>query len=147
MGAEPYLYYTKYQDDVDAALQELRQTEFEAGRYFPVMMFPETPIGPDSPKPGAQHDSIEDALEAAEEQGTCSILDLERLCDTPDYGAAAPLSAETIKKLYKVDQPTREMIEENMDFLETLGRGQGYYTIVYKDGQPNEIMFAGMTFD
>ena len=31
MGANPYFYFTKYQSDINNALQELRQQEFEAG--------------------------------------------------------------------------------------------------------------------
>ncbi len=44
-------------------------------------------------------------------------------------------------------QPTREMVEENMDFLEDVERGHGVYIILYQDGQPSEILFAGYSFD
>ena len=66
MGAEPYFYFVEYNPDINAALQELREREFEAGRYNPVMrsLYSLFPIGPDSPAPGAQHDSIEEAREA-----------------------------------------------------------------------------------
>jgi len=69
MGGEPYWYFVKYQADLDAALQALRQVEFQAGRYAPVIMFPSRlfPLAPDSPAPGAKHASIEEALAETEE--------------------------------------------------------------------------------
>jgi hypothetical protein len=33
MGGDPYWYAVPYQQDTDKALQELRQREFDAGRY------------------------------------------------------------------------------------------------------------------
>jgi len=84
MGAEPYYYFVPYQADINAALRTLRQREFEAGRYNPVMPFPSRflPLGPDSPSPGRRHDSIEEALEDSDADGTRSILDIERVSDT-----------------------------------------------------------------
>jgi hypothetical protein len=34
-----------------------------------------------------------------------------------------------------------------MDFMEEVERGQGVYIILYRDGQPDEICFAGYSFD
>ena len=62
MGAVPYRYFVKYQPDVDAALQELREREFRAGRYNPVLPFP---FHTESPAPGARHRTIREALRAA----------------------------------------------------------------------------------
>jgi hypothetical protein len=39
------------------------------------------------------------------------------------------------------------MIEENMDFFEDLDRGHGTSIVVFKDGQPDEIFFAGYSYD
>ena len=149
MGAEPYWYFEEYQPDVNAALQELRQREFEAGRYNPAMMFPSDalPVGPDSPAPGAQHSSIEEAFEEADEDGTRSILDLDHVSDYPESCAVAPLSEDVLQSLYGTTQPSREMVERKMDFLDDIERGQGVYIVLYKDGQPNEIFFAGYSFD
>jgi hypothetical protein len=149
MGAEPYWYFVKYQPDVNAALQELRRREFEAGRYFPAMLLPSSlfPLGPHSPSPGAQHESVEDAIEEAEASGTASILDLDRVSDEPDYGAVTPLAESMLEELYGTTRPTREMIEQNMDFFEEIERGQGIYTVAYKDGVPDELFFAGYSYD
>lgn len=147
MGAEPYYYFVEYQPDIEGALQELREREFQAGRYNPVMPFLDFPIGPDSPAPGAQHDSIEDAFEDADADGTRSILDLTRVSDEPDFGVVVPLSEEVLLDLYGTNQPTHEMILRNMDFFEDIERGQGIYITVYKDGAPAEIFFSGYSFD
>jgi len=39
------------------------------------------------------------------------------------------------------------MVEANMDFMESIERGQGAYIIIYKDGAPDDILFAGYSFD
>jgi hypothetical protein len=59
-------------------------------------------------------------------------------------GVAAPLDPELVKDLYAT---TRPMIEENMAFLEDVERGHCVYTVVYKDGKPEELFFAGYSFD
>jgi hypothetical protein len=147
MGAEPYYYFVKYQRDVNAALQELRQREFRAGRYNPVIDFPQFPITPQSPAPGAQHNSIEEALEDADADGTRSILDLDHIADEPDFGAVTALDQDTLQDLYGTTRPTRQLIEQNMDFFAEIERGQGIYIVVYEKGEPSEIFFAGYSFD
>ena len=147
MGAHPYYYFVKYNPDVTAALQELREREFKAGRYNPVIPFLEFPIRPDSASPGAQHRSIRHALKDAEADGTRSILDLDRISDQPDFGAVASLAAEDLERLFSTQQPTHEMIEQSDKLFEEIERGQGVYIIAYKDGEPDEIYFAGYSYD
>ncbi|HZR28302.1 MAG TPA: hypothetical protein VFA71_05940 [Terriglobales bacterium] len=147
MGGHIWYYFVAYQPDIHKALQELRQREFKAGRYNPVMDFPEFPVTPDSPSPGAQHDSIEEALEASEADGTRSILDMMQIGETSDFSTVVPLTGEQLIELYGTQQPTRQMIEENMDFFAEIDRGAGVYTTAYKDGKPAEIFFAGISFD
>ena len=147
MGSDPYWYFVKHQPDLDAALQQLREREFEAGRYNPVIPHLDFPLGPNPPSPGAGHISIEEAMEDSDADGTRSILDIERVGDEPDFSVAAPLPSETLESLFGTTQPTREMIEGNMDFLEDVDRGHCVYIIAYKDGRPSEIFFAGYSFD
>jgi hypothetical protein len=59
MGGEPWFYFVPYQADINNALQELRRSEFKAGRYNPVPPFLDFPINAGAPEPGAQHASIE----------------------------------------------------------------------------------------
>jgi hypothetical protein len=82
MGAQPYWYYTNYQADLNLALQDLREREFLAGRYRPATEFL-FPITESTPALGSQHPSIEDAIEASQESGTCSILDIVRVSNIP----------------------------------------------------------------
>src|SRR5262245_11699285 len=118
MGGHPYFYFVKHQPNIDAALRELRQREFQAGRYNPAVPFPEFPVGPESPAPGAQHDSIEDAVADSDADGTRSILDINHISEEPDYCAAAPLPEEELLRLFDTEKPTREMIEENEELFE-----------------------------
>jgi hypothetical protein len=147
MGSEPYFYFVDYQRDFNAALQELRQSEFNAGRYNPVISFLDFPIDEKSPSPGAQHKSIKKAIRAADASGTRSILDIERIAEKPDYGVASQLQDEKLLELYGTTKPTHDMIEKNMDFFEDMERGQGIYIIVYKNNEPSEIFFAGYSYD
>jgi hypothetical protein len=147
MGAHPYWYFVKHQQNVQKALDELREQEFQAGRYNPVMPFPDFPIEPNAPTPGAQHDSIEEALQDTSADGTRSILDIYAVAEQPDFFTAGPLPGEMLESLYGTQQPTREMVEQNMDFLEDLERGHCVYIVLYKNGKPDELLFAGYSFD
>ena len=86
-------------------------------------------------------------MEDAAEDVSRSILDLDHVSDDPDFCAAAPLPDDVLQDLYGTTQPTREMVEQNMDFLEDVERGQGVYIILYKDDQADEVFFAGYSFD
>jgi hypothetical protein len=151
MGAHPYWYVVPYQPDPDAALHELRRREFEAGRYNPVMPFIPFPVGPDSPAPGPEHDTIADALADAGPDGTRSILDIHAIGDAPDFCTAGPLPDDELRRLFGTATPTREQVEtaEGQDggFTEDLERGHAVYIVLYKDGTPDEILFAGYSFD
>ena len=75
MGASPYFYFVDYEPNIQSALDNLRDREFRAGRYNPVMPFPPFPIDASSPAPGAQHATIDQALTDSDADGTRSILD------------------------------------------------------------------------
>jgi hypothetical protein len=147
MGGHPWFYFVAYEADVNTALQKLRQREFHAGRYNPVMRNLPFPLGPQSPSPGAQHRSIKEALKAAEESGTRSILDMERISATPRSRAVAPLAGVDLRRLFGTERPTHDVVESSDALFEALERGQGVYVIVYKGDEPDEIFFAGYSFD
>lgn len=147
MGGHPYFYVVEYQADIQAALDGLREREFKAGRYNPVVPNLEFPLTAASPAPGAKHASIELAREAAGEEGTRSILDIETIDDAPDFFVAAPLADDVLDSFYGTKQPTREKIGEDMDFMEEVERGNCVYIILHKDGKPHEILFAGYSLD
>lgn len=148
MGGHPYFYSVNYEPDANAALQKLRQREFKAGRYNPVIMFPDFPVDESSPTPGPQHGSIEEAFDAAEEDGTRSILDLMQVADEPDFCVAVRLKAEELTTIFGTDKPTEKMVQDNFDdLLETIERGQGICFAIYENEQPTELIFAGYSFD
>src|SRR5207245_9742572 len=119
----------------------------QAARHKPLLPIQEFARGPYSPASGADHDSHDEALEDAAEDGTRSILDIQNVAEEPDFCVAAPLSSEVLKTLYGTAQPTRQMIEQNMGFLEDVERGHCIYIVVYDNGKPSELFFAGYSFD
>jgi hypothetical protein len=149
VGAHPYWYLVPYRKDVQAALDALRAREFEAGRYNPVLRyikFAEPAFSKQTP--GSQHETIDDAIMDAGEEGTRSILDITRIGASPDYGVAAPLSDGVLRRLYGTDRPTRDMVRSNTRFLDEIQRGMCVYAVVYNTkGAPNDLLFAGYSFD
>lgn len=93
MGGNFWFYIEPYQPDIKKILDELRQREFKAGRYYPAMlMFRFSfPVTSESPTPGAKHKSIEAAIRASEADGTGSILDMQSISDKPGMSTLTPL--------------------------------------------------------
>jgi hypothetical protein len=162
MGASPYFYFTPYQQDVQAALDGLREQEFRAGRYDPAMSMADPPSymfqfrfppSAGSPAPGARHASIEEAVAAGEADGTRSILDIERIAEEPDFAAACALPPDQLIALFGTAEPTRERVEKVLikeggdGFWEEIRRGHARYIILYGDAGPQEIFFAGYSVD
>src|SRR5262249_32940981 len=125
----------------------LREREFQAGGYNPVIPIPNFPVGPHSPAPGAQHATMAAASAAADADRTRSILHLGHGSGQPQLCAATPMPDAPLPALFGTAHTTREMVENNHDFWEDLERGQGIYIVLYKDDQPDEIFFAGYSFD
>ncbi len=132
MGAEPYDYTVPYQDDIQQALDQLRAHVFASGEYHGAQFSPSTP---------------EEALEIAAEDGTRSILDIMRVSDAPDFCCAAPLSATELERYFGTDKPTRAHLEQSDSFWEDIERGHCRYVILYDGDQPQQIYFAGYSFD
>ena len=147
MGAHAYWYTVKHRPEVGEALDDLREREFRAGRYNPIMPFIDFPITHASPAPGSRHRTIEDAVAASGEDGTRSILDISTIADEQDFGVACPLPAEVLQSLYGTTQPSLAAVEGNMDFLEDVERGHAVYVVCYASGVPSELLFAGYSFD
>ena len=132
MGGEPWSSFTKFDANLQRALDNLRREVFAAGAY---RYAEENPT------------SIEEALEIADADGTASILDIQQVSDEPDFCCAAPFSADELKTYFGSDRPTRADIEASEDYWEDLERGQARYAIAYANGKPAEIYFAGYSFD
>jgi hypothetical protein len=149
MGGHPYYYVVPYRPDLQRALDDLRAQEFAAGRYNPVIWNLRGFNTPEfaAQRPGAQHASIDDAIEAAAEEGTRSILDIATIGSEPDYGVAAPLTPAELDDVFGTTQPTRAMIDGADALFDLVERGQCRYVILYDDGAPAEIFFVGYSYD
>lgn len=172
MGANPYCYFTRYQPDAAAALEDLRQQEFAAGRYDyalqaanpPSFTFQhQFPPGEGFPAPGAQHPSIEEALRDAMEggSGTGSILDIVGLSDEPSLCFATPMAAAELTELFATATPSRADVETIIwrkgrtppdkarfeAFWGRIWRGEARYFAVYDGETPSAWFFAGMSLD
>ncbi len=148
MGGHPYWYFVPYESDAQHALDSLRDREFKAGRYNPVVPFLEFG-GPAflETQPGPKHRSIDSAVRAAQEDGTRSILDISRVGRDPGYGVAAPVPADQLRDWFGTDRPTHAMLTEADDLFDSIQRGQGVYVIVYEGEEPTELFFAGYSYD
>jgi len=132
MGAEPWSNFTPYDANIQRALDRLRVQVFAAGEYR---------YAEENPS------SIDEALEIADADGTCSILDIQQISSQPDFCCAAPFSPSELKSHFGTDRPTRADIAGAVEYWDNLERGQARYAIVYADGEPSEIYFAGYSFD
>ena len=92
--------------------------------------------------------TIDELLEAAEDSGTHSVLDIEHVGARPAIGVAAPLSPAALRRHFGADPPTHAQVETHWgDIAETLKRGHARYLAVHHDGQPHEYAFIGCTGD
>lgn len=149
MGSQPWLYAVPYQPDVQGALDALKEREFRAGRYYPAIRdITASYVHPEGMKgPGAKHGSIEEALENSEDAGTQTVLDMIAVSDEPGFQLVTRVPDELLRALYGTNQPTREMVDENPEFLADIGRGEGVWLTLYRDGHPHELMFGGYSMD
>jgi hypothetical protein len=132
MGAEPWSCFTKYDSNIQRALDKLRDDFFVAGNF----RYAEE--GPSS---------IEEALEIADADGTASILDIMKISEAPDFCCAAPFTNNELTSYFGSERPTRADIEGSEDYWEEMQRGQARYAVLYANGTPSEIYFAGYSFD
>jgi len=132
MGGWPYQYVVPFQEDVQAALDVLREDVFARGAYYGSEAHPR---------------SIEEAVARSGESGTRSILDIERVSPRPAYRRAAPLTAAEVERYFGSAQPTVTMVEESDDLWEDLERGQARYLVVYDGGIRVNLVFVGYSFD
>jgi hypothetical protein len=140
MGASGWNYFVPYQDDINAALQILRQQEFDSGHYNDPdpyirhdLSFEEWVENPDMTiddydaaeliEMRAEYDrfqsfavtpptTIEDLLWYKGTEGTSSILDIPNVAAEPTDFAVAPLTSDQLVALFGTATPTRSQVEE-----------------------------------
>ena len=74
-------------------------------------------------------------------------MDMKMVSPRPESGAVVRLDSAKLIELYDTEKPTREMVEENMEFFADLERGHGIYLTIYEDGRPSQLLFAGYSYD
>ncbi len=167
MGANPYHYVVSYRPLPDVlfpellepefcirtALDDLRCWVFLAGNYQPPDPGKWVTDLSRPPEVSFEVSKIREGLAVIKEElidsndGTRSILDLDHVAGAPEYNAVGPLPGATLVRLYGTTEPTREMVLANMSFFLELDRGQGVYVVLYKEEEPDEILFAGYSYD
>jgi hypothetical protein len=140
-------YWVPYDPDVNAALQALREDVFRRGEFFSYEDEPD-------------FETIEELLESQDEAGTHSILDMDRISETPEnaHGVVSPVGSDDspvgsdeLLALFGTETPTRAEVEAREDDLfESLAAFErmrrtgwwcGVYLVAYRDGNPDELFF------
>jgi hypothetical protein len=133
VGAEPWYYFVPYEDNLQNALENLRQQEFAAGNFYPSERRPKT---------------IERAIEMADADGTKSILDMHRVGDSADCGVVYRLPPDEVAEIFGTEKPDRSVVDaKKWDLYSEINRGEGVCAVIYKDDQPSEIFFGGYSYD
>ncbi|MFF1845983.1 hypothetical protein ACFVW5_13850 [Streptomyces sp. NPDC058232] len=147
MGASNWDYYVPYQEDLNAALQQLRRGVFDAGSYYWVNGADWRPEEEREPRPRTLEELWQDEL--VQEAGTHSILDVFQVLgpdDTPDYNAVEPVLAEEARELLGTDTLTRAHVKHFDVFPRS--RWVGRCAVLHDEqGQPQEIYFWGHSGD
>ncbi|WP_353943043.1 hypothetical protein ABII15_16275 [Streptomyces sp. HUAS MG91] len=146
MGASGWEYYVPYQKDVAAALEELQARVFRDEDYYWSGDLPPEGQAP-VPRPATVEELWED--EEAQESGTHSILDMERVVhpgERPCAGAVRPVQPDEACRLTGTDVLTREHVEAIEPLVEEGWSGR---VAVLHDGagRPSELYFWGISGD
>jgi|GEM_PF-1012485 len=167
MGANPYHYVVSYRPRPDVlfpellepefcirtALDDLRCWVFLAGNYQPPDPYKWVADLSHPPEVSFEASKIREGLAVIKEgligsnDGTRSILDLDHIAEAPGHNAVGPLPDATLVRLYGTSEPTREMVLADTNFFSELDRGHGVYIVLYKEGEADEILFAGYSYD
>lgn len=132
MGASGWHYYTPYQENIEQAFQELRQSIFASGDYFQFWRMARSYRIALGGRNEAEMDeveltrvldesehmqvtppeTIEEALEWSEGQGTHSILDISHLITVPkETYIKVSLPDDIYQRFLATNEPDREIIE------------------------------------
>jgi hypothetical protein len=105
-------------------------------------------FGQAPPRTSGRPRTIDELLAQAAECGTHSILDIMGVAERRKDGAAAPLSASELQRVFGSPEPTRGQVEEHWeDIAEGLERWQACYFVVFQDGQAQAYAFIGCSGD
>lgn len=146
MGASGWDYVVPYGSDVDQVLRDLQRRIFDEEDFYKGYN-DEWDVG-----------SFEELLSCKDtdefwEEGTHSILDIDRIIGTDELdsaGAVRELTTDEARSRLGTDRPTRPDFERVYDDLMVntdFPRWSGRYVVLYEDGKPHEIAFWGYSGD
>lgn len=156
MGASGWEYVVPYQQDLGAALDELRREVFASGDYLKPSFYGDRFA--DLPEPESVDDFVkqEQYWEFMGTSGTHSIIDILTVVSVDfkgeEYGTVRPLSDNEYVELFGVAQPSHAEYaqvagSEPLDDYITGGRWTGRAAVLWADGTPAEIVFWGYSGD
>ena len=133
-------YIVPYQPDFQQALDALRQTVFERGTYL--QPWTDRALQP-SPPPA----DIEEVHRRNGEQGTHSILDIERISLVAGPGLAALVPDATRQRIFGTTRPSPEDVDDHRFALaHHLEDGHAAFLVLYdREGAPCRLYFEGLT--
>ena len=100
------------------------------------------------PKAVSLSDKINELRIINVEEGTHSILDMQGVSQEPNYMRVAPINESELASIFGTSTPTREMVKQQLELLMNYRRTwMGSYIVIYKDGEPAEILFTGNSGD
>jgi hypothetical protein len=92
--------------------------------------------------------TVDEAVARAGDEGTHSILDITRTADFFAARAAAPLPDIALRRNLGTMRPDRARVEDRYaQVAGELDRWECVYLTVYRDGEPHELAFIGLTGD
>lgn len=176
MGASGWSYFVPYQRDIQKALDGLRERVFQSGDYFdgrPGAKRRYTTI--DALLRAKAEDGTHSILDVRTISDTSKQNDVLEGVDRRDLmlkmqnlmakdpagfmrwaareehlsiGIVYPLSDEQLVKTLGSLQPERRAVALAASTIgSSCSRGSGRYVVVYRDGAPDEIFFAGVSGD
>lgn len=165
MGASGWSYIVPFQEDINQALQELRQQEFAAGKYYRPGTFIEMALNRNIVAADEREQleaalkslnalpaplTIEELFEQNGESGTHSIIDIFSVSAAPEFGTVSPLSDEELMEIFGHARPhIDEVLEESKleELYDRRERWEGLYVICYTNNMPMQIFFCGCSGD
>ncbi len=140
----PWGYFCDFENDINSALQKMRQLEFE------------TCFSQD-------HISIDEALKNGSDEASCGIMKIRSVGDKRAEGVTCPVWKKSLIRIFGTDKPTLSMLGKDInDAYETMssewnffGWAESFYIVFYAQrvlqGKnllvPSTIFFGGWMYD
>ena len=135
MGTEPWYVIEKWEQDLTPVLARAQSRALSTGEY-----------GPSYSRGEPTNATIDEVREFYEQVDTISesVLDVRAIADEPGVCEAGPFSDEVLEEMLGSTTPSRETaIAQLSELWSCLASGQAAYVVLYRDGEPDEVLFVG----